>query len=79
MKQQIFDMKRIFLISTMLSLTIVTPAYAYVDPGSATIVLQILAAIGAGAFLMIRRIREFFASLFSRIRKVDASPQDKAK
>ena len=63
----------------MLVLAGTAPAYAYVDPGGATIILQILAAVGAAGFLMIRRAREFVTGLFTRQKDTDASSQDKAE
>ncbi|HWA93037.1 MAG TPA: hypothetical protein VG844_00445 [Terracidiphilus sp.] len=37
------------------------PAYAYVDPGSGLLLIQILGSIVAGAtFLIRKRIRDFF-------------------
>ncbi len=72
-------MFRIILLSTILTTAMAQPAFAYVDPGGATIVLQIVAAVGAGGVLMFRRVRAFLAGLFSRREEAHPSNEDKAK
>ena len=72
-------MFRVLLLSAMLTMAITHPAFAYVDPGGATIILQIVAAIGAGGILMIRRVRAFVAGLFSRRGDTHLSNEDKAE
>ena len=72
-------MFRIALLSMMLTIVIVPPAFAYVDPGGTAIIVQILAAIGAAGFFMIRRVREFFAALFLRRRNSEDSNQGESE
>ena len=43
------------------------PAFAYLDPGSAYIVLQLFGAIGAGILLMFRRVRRLFTNAWARL------------
>ena len=47
------------------SILLSTPAHAYVDPGSGTLILQILAAAGVGALFYFRQFRDKVMSLFS--------------
>ena len=42
------------------------PAFAYLDPGSAYILIQVFGAIGAGVLLMFRRCRRFFVRAWAR-------------
>ena len=43
------------------------PAFAYLDPGSAYIVLQLFGAIGAGILLMFRKVRRLFSNAWARV------------
>lgn len=52
-------------VATASSIFLSTPAYAYVDPGSGTLILQILAAAGVGALFYFRQFRDKIKSLFS--------------
>ena len=42
------------------------PAFAYVDPGSGSLLLQALAAVGVGLLFYLSRIRDFLLRLFRR-------------
>ena len=57
------------LLTALLALT-TTPAYAYLDPGTGSMILQGLLAGIAGALVMGRlywmRIKQFFGSLFGK-------------
>jgi hypothetical protein len=48
-------------------------AYAYVDPGSGTLLLQLLAAMGVGALFYVDKMKAFVRGLFS---KEDAKSSD---
>ena len=48
------------------------PAHAYVDPGSGSLLLQALAAVGVGLLFYISRIRNFIRGLFRRSKKQEA-------
>ena len=50
---------------TAIGLFASSPAYAYVDPGSGTLILQLLAAAGVGAIFYFRQFRDKVMSLFS--------------
>ncbi len=52
-----------------LVLASVSPAHAYVDPGSGTFILQVLAAMGAGALFYFAQARAKIGAFFSRFRK----------
>ena len=39
------------------------PAYAYVDPGSGTLLLQLIAAAGVGAMFYFRQVRDKIKSI----------------
>jgi len=41
-------------------------AYAYVDPGAGSLILQMLAAIGVGAMFYMGKIKESIKNIFSR-------------
>jgi hypothetical protein len=41
-------------------------AYAYVDPGTGAMILQIIGAVVAGALFYFRQFRAWISSLFSR-------------
>jgi len=43
------------------------PAFAYIDPGSGSFLLQIIGASIVGALFYIRACREWLQSLFSKI------------
>ena len=53
---------RIFL--TVAVLAIATPAQAYIDPGSGSLLLQVLIAAGIGAVIKFRR---FFLAALKRV------------
>jgi len=65
-----FDIRRISVLSAIALFTIsgVQPAYAYIDPGSTSIFLQILAAFGAAFVLTFRQTRTYLASLWWKLR-----------
>jgi len=46
----------------------VAPAHAYIDPGTGSMLLQVLGAAIAGAIFYFRELRIKFLSLFSRRR-----------
>jgi len=65
----------IFLVSLLL---IADPAYAYIDPGSGSILLQILVAIGASVLFLFGWLNTKIRSLltFRRNRKVSTNNED---
>ncbi len=80
--------KRLPIIALVLlpGLFYITPAYAYLDPGTGSILLQsLLAGIATAAAvgsMFWQRLKDFFASLFSPRKSTDSSPEtaaDKSK
>jgi hypothetical protein len=68
-------------VKTTLLLTVIWTlfpfnAYAYVDPGSGTLLLQLLAAVGVGALFYVDKMKAFVRGLFS---KEDAKSSDNNK
>ena len=71
-------MEKLILVAAHVLALAPTTAYAYLDPGTGSFVLQMLIAGLLGAILYVRlawdRTRQFFARLFSRrLGKTDAS------
>jgi len=66
---------KIYLVGLLMLLS--SPAQAYVDPGSGSLFLQMLAAVGVGAMFYLSRIKEFIRNIFTRIRKDDADTKPK--
>jgi hypothetical protein len=58
-------LKAIFL-STIALWGSTAPAYAYIDPGAGSLLLQALAALGVGLLFYIRRIIDAVKRLFGR-------------
>lgn len=73
--------KRLPIIALVLlpSLFYITPAYAYLDPGTGSILLQSLlagiATTAAVGSMFWQRIKGFFSSLFSSRKSTDSSPE----
>ncbi|MEE2932969.1 MAG: hypothetical protein VX941_06055 [Pseudomonadota bacterium] len=67
--------KKIYLVGLLMLLS--SHAQAYVDPGSGSLFLQMLAAVGVGAMFYLSRIKEFIRNIFTRIRKDDADTKPK--
>ena len=67
------------VIWVLLGLFYVAPAYAYVDPGTGSIILQgLLAGIAVvitSVSLFWQRIKIFFSSLFSSRKPTDPNPE----
>ena len=63
------------LLGVLLYLASPSPAYAYLDPGTSSYVLQMLVAALVGGAFVIRmfwdRIKIFFGGLFSREEKLE--------
>lgn len=57
-------MKRTIILSAVL-ISFPSAAYAYVDPGSGSLILQMLMALGVGAMFYFRRIKHYIKGLFS--------------
>ena len=59
-----------------------TPAWAYVDPGSGSLIIQMLVAAGVGAMFYFRQFREKIKSLFSgrngKLKDASTDRSDKA-
>ena len=66
---------KIYLVGLLMLLS--SPAQAYVDPGSGSLFLQMLAAVGVGAMFYLSRIKEFIRNIFNRIKKDDADTKPK--
>ena len=73
--------KRLTIIALVLlpSLFYITPAYAYLDPGTGSILLQSLlagiATTAAVGSMFWQRIKGFFTSLFYSRKSTDSSPE----
>jgi hypothetical protein len=52
---------------TLLAVTAAGPAYAYIDPGSGSFIIQMLFGLMAGAAVFLSDVRQWFARLFSKI------------
>ena len=52
------------LALTLLAVTAAGPACAYIDPGSGSFIIQMLFGLVAGAAVLVRDVRLWFASLF---------------
>ena len=59
-----------------LSIVTTKEALAYVDPGSGTFLLQILAAAGVGALFYLRHIKNWVKELFSRRQRGPEAVED---
>ena len=66
---------KIYLVGLLILLS--SPAQAYVDPGSGSLFLQMLAAVGVGAMFYLSRIKEFIRNIFARIKNDDADTKPK--
>jgi hypothetical protein len=58
-----------FFSIKILIIFLITPSYAYLDPGTGGILLQILVAIAAYIGFYYRKTVKFFKNIFSRIKK----------
>jgi len=67
--QRIKQILSLFLFALWLQFLIPSSAQAYLDPGSGSILIQLLIAFVTGAIFIIKlywqRIRSFFAAMFS--------------
>ena len=59
------------LLIAVVSLGLSGPAYAYIDPGSASMILTAVLSLSATVAFLLRRYIYRFMSLFKRSRKVD--------
>jgi hypothetical protein len=68
-----------FIIALVIGIGYVSPSYAYLDPGTGSIILQgLLAAIAgmtAALGMFWQRIKFFFSSLFSPKKPKDPTPE----
>lgn len=59
-----------FVVTTLVFFTYFANAYAYLDPGTGSIILQailgVLAAMSAGFLYYWTKVKKFFLSLFSK-------------
>jgi hypothetical protein len=62
---QIKSLKLLF-VAIGVSFALTKSAHAYIDPGTGSLALQALAAIGIGALFYIRSIGQAFKKLFKR-------------
>ena len=68
---------RIFLICLGMLIAAQTPAYAYADPGSGTLIWQILLAASFGVMFYLRRMIGWFRGLKSGKQKALAAETPK--
>ena len=68
-------MKKIFITSLIFTIFLFNNAYAYLDPGTGSIILQsILGAIAAGTSFCVfywQKIKNFFKKKFKKQDKID--------
>ena len=55
---------RIVLLVFAINLPLPSPAHAYLDPGSAAMILQILAAMGIGVMFYFQKVRDTIKRIF---------------
>jgi hypothetical protein len=62
------------LVGACLALTSSPPGsrLAYIDPGSGSLVLQIVASFFVGLLFYLRTVRRFFATVLARLRRRDS-------
>ena len=67
------------LVAALIGIAYVSPAYAYLDPGTGSILLQGLLAAIAGATAAVgvywQRIKCMLSSMFSAKKSTDAKPE----
>ena len=63
-------MTSVIAVVAILFVVTLRDAYAYVDPGTGAMILQIIGAIVAGALFSFRQIRDKISSWFSRRSKL---------
>ncbi len=60
----------VLYLALMFSIIAIAPAHAYIDPGSGSLIIQVLVGAAVASALTIRlawrRVRDFFSGLFSR-------------
>ena len=60
--------KHLWMTATILmAIGLARPAYAYIDPGSGSLILQVLLAIGAGVLIQFRQTLAMVLKWFSRV------------
>lgn len=69
-------MKDIFGLATVIYLVAAAPAYAYIDPVSASFILQAIVGGFAAAMVAIKRVRVKILSLFGLAKADDAEDAD---
>lgn len=66
-------MSRIFLLTVFCFLSLSTPAHAYLDPGTGSMILQALAAAAVGIAIfwrsLLRKVKELFGGAKSSDKK----------
>jgi|GEM_PF-3121997 len=55
-----------------------TPVYAYLDPGTATVLLQVLAGVALFLGIFWRLIIRFFKKIFRKLTGKTSTPADKS-
>ena len=84
MKKYFFILLILFIYSTLFLLLMLTPAYAYLDPGTGSYFIQFIIAFSLGCLLMIKlfwlKIKCFFLNLLKKKSKNDtSSPAQKSQ
>jgi len=79
MKQRL-SLLEIWIIYILVYLIFPRNAYAYLDPGTGSFVIQIIIAFALGAIFFIKiyfkKIKVFFSNLFSKKKSKDEKPND---
>jgi len=55
------------------------PHLAYIDPGSGSLLLQIVASFFVGLLFYLRTVRRFFAAMLGRLRRRDSASKSDAQ
>lgn len=64
-----------FLLAAAVALLVARPAYAYIDPGSGSMLLQLLLGGVAGLLVAFKLMRNRIAGIFRRRRPEDDQPR----
>tara|TARA_B110001450_G_scaffold244250_1_gene256211 strand:+ start:632 stop:859 length:228 start_codon:yes stop_codon:yes gene_type:complete len=64
-----FNYKKLFLLIFLSSLSMVTQAHAYFDPGTGSLIIQTIIALFATAFVTVSMMWTKFKNFLSRIFK----------
>lgn len=70
------SLKQLYMCAGLIYLGSAAPAHAYIDPGSGTFILQLLAAMAVGTLFYVRQIVNQIKALFSKLFGLNNGPED---